>query len=340
MTPDAGYPAGVSEAATDQPDPSNEPAIELAGLRREYRQRKAPPIVALDDVSLTLEQGQTLALLGPNGAGKSTLMRICATLDRPGAGSVRIGGHDPAKGAAALTAIRAGIGVVFQRHGLDPLLTVGENLINQAALFGHTGDAAKGRARRAAIDLGIADRLASRVGELSGGLARRVDLARALLHQPQLLLLDEPTTGLDHAARAAFLSALEQRRAVSELSIIMSTHLMDEAQRMQRVALMDHGRIIAEGSPDELCRSVGGLCLRTDESLTDELEAAGLTVTTTNGEAIGAGDADLVLDEANKLSRRAATGDRVTHVHVGPPTLGDAYLALTGRALDHPEGTP
>jgi len=340
LTAGAGYPADVNAAEPGQTDSASQPAVELAGLRRAYPQRKAPPIVALDGVSITIEAGQTLALLGPNGAGKSTLMRIAATLDRPGAGSVRIGGLDPSLGADALRQIRAGIGVVFQRHGLDPLLTVGENLVNQAALFGMTGDAAKDRARRAAIDLGIADRLASRVGELSGGLARRVDLARALLHQPSLLLLDEPTTGLDHAARAAFLSALEQRRAISNLTIIMSTHLMDEAQRMQRVALIDRGRIIAEGTPDELCRGVGGLCLRTDAALAGELEAAGLTVTTTAGEAIGAGDADLVLEEAHRLSRRAATGDGVSHVHVGPPTLGDAYLALTGNALDDPEATP
>lgn len=313
------------------------PAIEIAGLSRVYAQRKAPPIVALDGVSLTLERGQTLALLGPNGAGKSTLMRCIATIDRPGAGSVRVLGHDTAGGAKSLRAIRAGIGVVFQRHGLDPLLTVEENLINEAALFGFTGSNAKSRARHAAIDLSVADRLASRVGELSGGLARRVDLARALLHQPQLLLLDEPTTGLDHAARSSFLTALERRRAVSGLTIIMSTHLMDDAQRMQRVALIDHGKVIAEGAPDELCRAVGGLLVRTDAELAGELESAGLTVRTTGGEAVGAGDADLVLDTAHSLSRRAASGDGVTHVHVGPPTLGDAYLALTGATLDSPE---
>jgi ABC-2 type transport system ATP-binding protein len=313
------------------------PAIEIADLRRVYPQRRAQPIVALDGVSLTLEHGQTLALLGPNGAGKSTLMRLIATIDRPGAGSVRVLGHDTTGGARSLRAIRAGIGVVFQRHGLDPLLTVGENLINEAALFGFTGEDARSRAHHAAIDLGVADRLASRVGELSGGLARRVDLARALLHQPRLLLLDEPTTGLDHAARSSFLTALESRRAVSGLTIIMSTHLMDEAQRMQRVALLDRGRLIAEGTPDGLCREVGGLLLRTDADLAEELETAGLRVRTIGGEAVGAGDADLVLDTAQRLGRRAASGDGVSHVHVGPPTLGDAYLALTGAALDSPE---
>ncbi|MCB9837972.1 MAG: ABC transporter ATP-binding protein [Phycisphaeraceae bacterium] len=323
----------------EQPPPNAQDSavLEITDLRREYPQRKAPPTVALGGVSLTLERGGMLALLGPNGAGKSTLMRCIATIDRPTSGALRILGHDPASGAAALRAIRAGIGVVFQHHGLDPLLTVEENLVNQAACFGLTGDDARSRARKAAVDLGVADRLKSRVGELSGGLARRVDLARALLHQPKLLLLDEPTTGLDHAARASFLTALERRHAAGGLSIIMSTHLMDEAQRMQRVALIDHGKVIAQGRPEELCREVGGLLLRTDADLGAELESAGLHVRTVGMEAVGAGDKQLVLDTAERLARRAASGDGVSRVVVGPPTLGDAYLALTGAALDEPE---
>jgi len=324
-----GYPVIVNQ--TDHPESS--PAVEITDLRRVYRRRKAPPIVALDGVSITFERGQTLALLGPNGAGKSTLMRIIATLDRPDSGSVRLFGEDPSTGSRAVRTIRSGIGVVFQRHGLDPLLTVEENLINQAALFGFTGAEAKSRSRHAAMDLGVADRLASRVGDLSGGLARRVDLARALLHQPRLLLLDEPTTGLDHSARAAFLGALDQRRAVSDLTIIMSTHLMDEAQRMERVALMNKGQIVSLGTPRELRQSVGGLLVRTNAALAGELESSGLSVRTFGGEAVGAGEADVVLETARQLSQRAAQRDVVSHVHVGPPTLGDAYLTLTGQSL-------
>jgi len=301
-------------------------------------QRKAPPIVALDGVSLTVEAGESLALLGPNGAGKSTLMRLIATLDRPDSGGVRVLGEDPSEGAGATRAIRSKIGVVFQQHGLDPLLTVEENLMNQAALFGITGDDARSKARHAAIDLGVADRLASRVGELSGGLARRVDLARALLHQPSVLLLDEPTTGLDHLSRASFLDAIEQRRSTGTLTVVLSTHLMDEAQRMDRVALIDHGKVVAQGSPAALCGGVGGLLVRTDAGLSGELESAGLDVRTVGGEAVGAGAAETVLDTAQCLSARASAGDGVTHVHVGPPTLGDAYLALTGSALDEQNG--
>jgi len=326
----APYPAPV----TGEPAHTADRALEIENLRRAYPRRKAPPLAALDGVTLDLPRGVSLALLGPNGAGKSTLMRIVATLDRPDSGSVRVLGHDPSRGAAAVRAVRERIGVVFQRHGLDPLRSVEENLVNQAALFGHSGADARARARHGAIDLGIADRLATRVGELSGGLARRVDLARALLHGPDLLLLDEPTAGLDHAARNAFLRALEQRRDVAGLTVVMSTHLMDEAERTDRVALIDRGRIVAEGAPDELRRSVGGLLLRTGDAHAQALESAGLTVRTYAGEAIGAGEPGAVLEAAQRLGERLTTGEDATHLHLGPPTLGDAYLALTGHALD------
>ncbi len=287
------------------------PVASAASVGREYRRRKAAPVRALDDLSFSVNPGEYVALLGPNGAGKSTLLRLLAGLDRPDTGDV----HTPP---------RADLAVVFQRPALDPLLTIRENLRLQAALY-NVPDAAAAAAER----LGLTDRLNDRVATLSGGLARRADLARALLTQPKLLLLDEPTTGLDHEARAAFLDTLDAQRAADPaLAIVLSTHLMDEAARATRVVMIDHGRTVADGPPDDLRGTLGGdRLLRTATDHTALLERCGLTITPDGAHVRAHGDDSVLAAAAAELTTAGASFE------LAPPTLGDVYLARAGRGL-------
>ncbi len=281
--------------------------------------------VALDRVSIEVPRRTWLGLLGPNGSGKSTLLRLMATLDRPDHGSIEVLGASLSAGTAS---VRRQLGVVFQRPGLDPVLTVRENLMLQGRLFGLGSDDTEGRIAVLAADLGIGDRLTERVARLSGGLARRADLARALLTNPTLLLLDEPTAGLDLDARLGFMRLLAAQRRRGDLTIVMTTHQMDEAEAADQVALMDEGRIVAVGAPADLRRAMGDRVVRAGQDHAELLAAAGMRVEKIgDGAAVGAGDDDAVERAVVALARAGAAFD------VGPPTLGDVYLERTGRRL-------
>lgn len=319
-------------AASEQPPI----AVRASRLRRAFPgSRGRPARVALEALSLTVPVGEWVALLGPNGSGKSTLMRLLATADRPDDGTLEAFGDTVAAGAHAARRYRARLGVVFQSPGLDRLLTVRENLLAQAALHGLSGRDAADRIAHAARRLDLADRLDDRVGSLSGGLARRADLARALLHRPTLLLLDEPTAGLDHDARTRFLDTLAALRreaadAGRPLTALMSTHLMDEAERADRVVMMHEGRIVADGAPAVLRASLGGSTVRSSDSASAPiLERCGLSVSVApDGGIIGrSNDSDALAAAASGLALAGLPFE------VSPPTLGDAYLAATGRPL-------
>lgn len=250
-------------------------------------------------------------------------MRIAATLEPAAEGRVRVLGEST---SASLSELRRRIGVVFQKPALDVLLTVRENLMLHAALQGVPD--APGVVGATASALGVADRLDDRVGTLSGGLTRRVDLARALLHGPELLLLDEPTTGLDHDARMRFLFDLEARREASGLTIVHSTHLMDEAERANVVVLLDEGRVVGDGRPDDLRSELGGAVVRAGRGSADSLREAGLKTSATPGGVMGVATEG---EMGAAVSRLAAMGVAFQY---GPPTLGDVYVSLTGRSLD------
>jgi len=225
-------------------------AIEISDLRHHYGDREA-----LRGVTFRVDRGEIFALLGPNGGGKTTLFRILSTLMRPASGEARVLGHDLARDAAA---VRPRLGVVFQNPGLDPKLTVGENLVHHGHLYGLGGAPLRDRVKQLLGDLDLSDRANDRVETLSGGLARRTELARGLLHTPELLLLDEPSTGLDPGARRDFSHHLRELRDRAGVTVVLTTHYMEEAERADRVAVLHDGALVAIGAADELKRGVGG----------------------------------------------------------------------------------
>lgn len=332
--------------------------VQARDLRRTYPgTRRAGPTIALSGVYLEIPAGQFCVLLGPNGSGKSTLLRILATLDRPDAGTLalRPSIDDSAVPASiSVRTLRAMIGVAFQSPALDELLSVRENLIGAAALYGLRGWAARARIEQLCQALRIADRLHSRVSTLSGGLRRRVDLARAMLHAPALLLLDEPTAGLDHRARSEFVDLLISTRAgtlnASDTwapTIIMTTHMMDEAERADRVVLMHEGRIVGDDSPSVLRRNLGGTVVRCTMKLDDDDTVRASSILRGAGLECRTGAGGVVLARTTASGSTMSTGARCSAVEsavieltraglpfeVGPPTLADVYLALTGRGL-------
>jgi ABC-2 type transport system ATP-binding protein len=240
--------------------------VELDALTHRYGER-----VALDAVSMHIPAGQFVGLLGPNGSGKSTLFRILATLLVPTGGKAQVAGYDPVRQPQA---VRQHLGVVFQQPALDGLLTVYENLHVHAALYGLARLGRTDRIRRLLEAFGLADRGKDRVQTLSGGLQRRVDLARALLHHPAVLLLDEPTTGLDPVARRQFYAALRHLQQQEGTTVLMATHLLDEAEACEGVGLLDQGRLVAQGTPHALCAAMGEQTLWIETDTPHALEQA------------------------------------------------------------------
>ena len=210
---------------------------------------------ALQKLNLEVVKKEIFGFLGPNGSGKTTLFRILSTLLKPQSGKVEIAGAALEKDSKK---IREKVGVVFQSPSLDGKLTVRENLMHQGHLYGLSGKILKEKIAGMLQFLGLKDRESMLVDKLSGGLKRRVDIAKALLHDPELLILDEPSTALDPAARADVWSYLKSMREEKGITLLLTTHLMDEAEHCNRVAILDHGKMISLGTPTELKRLIGG----------------------------------------------------------------------------------
>lgn len=304
------------------------PAVATEDLRRTFGER-----AALDGVSLTVRAGELFGLLGPNGSGKSTLFQVLATLLPPTSGRVLVDGLDP---AAAGPAVRARIGVVFQAPSLDRFLTVGENLLHQGHLYGLSGERLETRIRDVLELVALTDRRRDVVGTLSGGMKRRVELAKGLLHEPRILLLDEPTTGLDPNARRDLWDHLAALRGRG-VTCVVTTHLLDEAERCDRVAILDRGKVVAEGAPGDLRAQVGGdvvtvvprVASRVDrlkEAVEDcfRVETRSIAGTLRVETKDGAGLAHDLLK---------GFGRDVASVTVGKPTLEDVFVRATGRTL-------
>lgn len=224
--------------------------LSIEDLHFSYKNRQA-----LRGVSFQIAPGEIFGLLGPNGSGKTTLFRILSTALLPASGKVVFSGLSFADQASA---IRKKIGVVFQSPSLDGKLTVEENLFHQGHLYGLCGAELKKRAENRLAKLGLLDRRKERTDKLSGGLKRRVELAKALLHDPELLILDEPSTGLDPGARLDLWTYLAQLNREKKVTILVTTHLMEEAEHCGRVAIMDQGKVVALDKPENLKRKIGG----------------------------------------------------------------------------------
>src|SRR6202030_2165218 len=226
------------------------PAIEASALGFRYGDREA-----LSDVSFAVARGEIFGFLGPNGGGKSTLFKLLSTLTPIQSGSARMLGHDL---AGETTSIRRRRGVVFQHPGLDGKRTVAENLAHHGHLYGITGKRLRERSGAMLELLRLTPRARDLVETLSGGLQRRVELAKALLHEPELLLLDEPSTGLDPAARREFFNLLSRLRESDGVTVVLTTHYMEEAERCDRIGVLDQGHLVALAPPGELKLQVGG----------------------------------------------------------------------------------
>ncbi|MCZ6492214.1 MAG: ABC transporter ATP-binding protein [Acidobacteria bacterium] len=224
-------------------------AVEIDGLTHLYGTQKA-----LAEVSFTVQEGEMFGLLGPNGGGKTTLFRILSTLLLPTAGRARILGLDV---VSEFRQVRKKIGVVFQSQTLDGKLTSAENLRHQGHLYGLRGSKLRERIEQALDRLGMADRRNQLVETLSGGLRRRVELAKGLLHQPDLLLLDEPSTGLDPGARRDLWDYLSQLRRSDGVTVLLTTHLLEEADECDHLVILHQGALVASGTPDALKKEVG-----------------------------------------------------------------------------------
>ena len=211
--------------------------------------------LALSNVNFEVKAGEIFGLLGPNGGGKSTLFRILSTMMAPTGGRAEVAGHDVARDPAA---VRRAIGVVFQTQSLDKALTVAENLRAQGHLYGLSGPKLRDRIAQVMERLGLADRRNDIVETLSGGLKRRVEIAKGLLHRPVVLLMDEASTGLDPGARRELWQYVEELRSREGVTILLTTHILDEADRCDRLALLHQGRVVAEGTPAHLRSRIGG----------------------------------------------------------------------------------
>ena len=299
-------------------------AIEVSGLRHSYGERPA-----LKGISFTVRPAEIFGLLGPNGSGKTTLFRILSTLMIPGGGSARIMGFDP---ATQPNAVRQQIGVVFQSASTDVKLTAAENLWHQGHLYGLSGARLKQRIAEMLGRVGLADRANERVETFSGGQQRRVELAKGLMHRPAVLLLDEPTTGLDPGARRDVWQYLAMLRDEEGVTVIVTTHLMEEAERCDRLAILSEGELVAMGTPTELKSEIGG-----DVIVLEADDAQALAARIQSRFEVPCN----VIDNKVRLEREQghrfvtdvmeAFPREIHSISVSRPTLEDVFISRTGH---------
>jgi ABC-type multidrug transport system ATPase subunit len=319
-------PAPVRHAAPDRAPA----AVELRDITYAYGDRPA-----LDALSLSVPQGSIFGLLGPNGSGKSTLLSLLVGRRRPASGELRLFGEQ------LTPALRARVGVVFQESSLDPLMTVDETLRLQGRLFNLRRDVIERRSVELLAAVGLDDRAPTRTETLSGGMKRRLELARALLTAPELLLLDEPTLALDADSRLRLWQHLVEANR-GGCTLLVATNDVHEAERYcDTVVLLDHGRIVARGAPADLKRELRRDAVRIEWVADAAAEAAAIEAWPGVGHVRVAGyTTHVTVDDASPFLAQlfAAAGQRVHNVQIERSTLEDVYFQLVGRPIAQPPG--
>jgi ABC-2 type transport system ATP-binding protein len=289
--------------------------------------------VALAGVSFEVNERAIFGVLGPNGSGKSTLFNILATMLSPANGWARIAGFDVERQPAD---VRRRIGVVFQSQSLDKKLTILENLRGQGRLFGLTGKPLAARIDEVLERLSLADRRNDLVGALSGGLRRRVEIAKGLLHRPAVLLMDEPSTGLDPGARRELWNYVEELRDTQGITVLLTTHILDEADRCDRLLLLHQGKVVAEGAPSELKSRIGGDVVVLDVAEPAQMrgrieERMGVRAAATNN-----GSVRVEIGNGHRFIAEVveAFPGVIRSVALHKPTLEDVFLDETGAKLE------
>jgi ABC-2 type transport system ATP-binding protein len=299
-------------------------AIELDAVTHRYGERNA-----LSGLSFTVGAAEIFGLLGPNGSGKTTLFRILSTLMLPSAGRALVMGADVTR---APVEVRRQIGVVFQATSVDVKLTAAENLRHQGHLYGLRGTALEGRIAEMLGRVGLADRADERVEKFSGGMARRVEIAKGLMHRPSVLLLDEPTTGLDPGARRDLWQYLRTLQQEEQVTVLITTHLMEEAERCDRLAILNEGHLVALGTPAELKSQIGGDVLlfdaREPQALAEKI-AARFRV----APAVIDGKVRLEIQNGHRFVTEVfeAFPGEIEAMSVSKPTLEDVFIDRTGH---------
>jgi ABC-2 type transport system ATP-binding protein len=301
--------------------------IQVQNLTHRYASR-----VALNNISFEVQPGEIFGLLGPNGGGKSTLFRILSTMMLPTEGRATLAGFDVARQAAE---VRRNVGVVFQTQSLDKNLTVGENLRAQGHLHGLSGANLRERIQDVTARLGIADRLADVVETLSGGLKRRVEIAKALLHRPKILLMDEASTGLDPSARRDLAQQVHELRDRDGVTILLTTHILEEADKCDRLVLLHQGNIVTAGTPTELRARIGGDVVVL-ESADPQALATGIEERFRVKPTVRDREVRVDMRDGHRFIAEVVEAFPGSIVSVGlhKPTLEDVFVYETGATID------
>ncbi len=308
------------------------PAVDVHGLVKRYG-----ALTAVDGISFDVRPGEIFGFLGPNGAGKSTTIKMLCTLANPSAGSARVAGHDV---ETERLDVRRNIGLVFQDTTLDQYLTAEQNLRFHAELYGMDRATVPERMRQVLEMVGLWERRAGKVRTFSGGMQRRLEIARGLMHSPRVLFLDEPTVGLDPQTRSSIWSYIDELREREEITIFLTTHYMDEAENCDRIAIIDAGRLVVLDTPDALKASIG-----TDRvQIATEDDAAAITALRQRlglDAEMHEGLVTIAVPDGHHFVPRlfAELGVPIRSVQVARPSLDDVFMSYTGRTIRDAEAT-
>ncbi len=319
-------------AVAEAPAGGDGPAVSVRGLAKRYGD-----VEAVRGIDFEVAPGEVFGFLGPNGAGKSTTIKILCTLVRPTAGSARVAGHDV---AAEQAEVRRNIGLVFQETTLDGYLSAEQNLRFHAELYGMPKASVPERLRQVLEMVGLWERRSSLVSTFSGGMQRRLEIARGLLHAPRVLFLDEPTVGLDPQTRSSIWGYINELRRHEDITIFLTTHYMDEAEHCDRIAIMDAGRIVVLDTPEALKASVGKdrVQLHTDD---DAAAIAALRDRFGIEAAIHDGAVTFAVAAGEQFVPRlfAELGVPIRAVSVARPSLDDVFMSYTGTTIRDAEAS-